>query len=77
MTQPNPDQAAGEKRDTKVKRLTVGHFKHRDPILGGEHDRFGVVVEVGDGVLRVRPLAEHSVQVDADGFSPISADDVD
>jgi hypothetical protein len=87
MTQPNPNEAGqgsgqggsggGRSKSTpKAELLTVGHFRQRDHILGGEHDRYGVVTHVRDGVYTVRPLADHEVDVDAAEFTPLTPDDV-
>lgn len=65
-------QAAGRKPPAV---LTVGHFRHRDPLLGFEHDELGVVVKAGE-VLTVRPLREHYLQVDPAEFTPLTADDL-
>lgn len=82
MTQPTPEDAKAGAEKAKAAQapkfdvLTVGHFVHRDHILGGEHDRFGVVLKQSGDVLIVRPLADHTMQVDASGFTPLTADDV-
>jgi hypothetical protein len=83
MTQPTPEdaKAAAEKAEKvkaaqKVDLLTVGHYRRKDPILGFDHDEFGVVTSVGDGILTVRPLREHEHQVDPADFTPLSPDDV-
>jgi hypothetical protein len=83
MTQPTPadekaaaDKAAAEKAAKSAPALlTVGHFRHRDHILGGEHDRFGVVVGTGDA-LEVYPLERYTVQVDPAEFHPLKPDDL-
>lgn len=67
---------AKSKTTPKVDLLTVGHYQRKDPILGFTHDEYGVVVDVGDGVLTVRPLREHEHQVKAGDFTPLAPDDV-
>jgi hypothetical protein len=58
-----------------VKPLTVGYFTHRDHILGGSHERAGVVAEVGDGVLYVIPLEHYRVEIDPAEFEPLTLPD--
>jgi hypothetical protein len=61
----------------KVKPLDVIAYTHRDRILGGHHQAAGVVTDVRDGVVTVRPLAGHAVDVDPDDVDGvITADDV-
>jgi hypothetical protein len=61
----------------KVKPLDVVAYTHRDRILGGHHQAAGVVTDVRDGVVTVRPLAGHAVDVDPDDVDGvITADDV-
>jgi hypothetical protein len=86
MSEPTGDQSSSSSgggsggghrsKAPKVDLLTVGHYRRKDPILGGEHDEYGVVVSVGDGVLTVRPLREHEQQVDAGDFTPLAPDEV-
>jgi hypothetical protein len=60
----------------EVKVLSVGYFTHRDHILGGAHERVGVVVAAEDGVLHVAPLEHYRVQVDPAEFEPLTPDDL-
>lgn len=76
MTAPNPgDEKAPAAKPAKVSVLTVGFFRHRDPILGSELDRAGVVVKVGDRLL-VTPLEHYRVEVDPAEFEPLTPDDL-
>jgi hypothetical protein len=69
--------AEGVGAPSAVKPLTVGYFTHRDRILGGSHERAGVVVGSDeDGTLHVVPLEHYRVQVDPAEFEPLSADDL-
>lgn len=56
--------------------LTVGHFRHRDHLLGGVHDRFGVVVAVDGQALTVTPLEGYTLTVDAGEFTALTPADV-
>jgi hypothetical protein len=76
MTQPTPaDEKAAADKAKAPALLTVGHFRHRDRILGEESDRFGVVVAIGDA-LQVYPLERYTVSVDPGEFTPLKPDDL-
>jgi hypothetical protein len=59
----------------RVAVLSVGYFTHRDPILGGERDRVGVVLAVGDR-LQVAPIEHYRIEIDPAEFEPITPDDL-
>lgn len=83
--QPEQQQGGGRRRASAaaegvgaaaaVEPLTVGYFTHRDPILGGETERAGVVAEVDGDVLHVIPLESYRVQVAAADFVSIAVSD--
>jgi hypothetical protein len=89
MSEPTPDQPQGSEQQSGRRRasaaaegvnaapavLTVGHFPHRDRLLGGERERLGVVVAAGD-TLEVIPLEHYRVHVDPAEFVPLAADDL-
>jgi hypothetical protein len=84
MTEPTPAdaakgaEAARAARAPKLDVLDVVEYRHRDRLLGGDPQRAtGVVWAVRDGVVSIRPLAPHSVDVDPADVKPLSADDVD
>lgn len=73
MTAPTPEGAdAGQSGGSGKKRtapeplqvLDVVVYTHRDPILRREHRGLGVVAEVSDQAVIVRPVADHELTVD-------------
>lgn len=86
MTQPNPDETpdsggqGGSGRSgrgaAKPSLLAVGTFTFHDQQTGEDVEGVGVVSSARDGVLVVRPLAGHYLEVDPAEFTPLSADDV-
>jgi hypothetical protein len=83
MTEPTPADVAKAaeanraKSAPKLEVLDVVEYRHRDPLLGGQHRAAGVVWAVRDGAVAIRPLSPHSVDVDPADVRPLSADDVD